>query len=425
MRESETWIIKETMRHLFLVLLLMTPLLGLRADDGDTIKTADAAHYAVSISANESYLIPKGSHNQRVMHSYGVTYIDARFQWRPGGYNAYDRAYNRPTLEAGLLYGDFSHVKIQDPDAPAPSHVGHEWALFAGMQYDIWRKRRWRAGVNLQNGVAWFSRRYDENNNADNQLVGSPLSVFIDLGAYLSYRLSSRWEVSAGWDFKHVSNGTLERPNLGANTIGATVRVAYNITDDPIEPKGYKDPYKDRSGLRLPERPVYLEFSAGLGANTLTDQFNYYHSNSNTLYVSPFVMLAPMWRYSRIMASGVEMDYIYANYPGHIRKYDELNERYGYKYSHNVLGLGLRHEFFYRHLSLHMGIGWYVYRKMGYSASNSEGNSYQTIGFRYSLPCTQDRLFIGYQVKAHNFSKADCMQMSIGYRLPILKIKGC
>ena len=52
----------------------------------------------------------------------------------------------------------------------------------------------------------------------------------------------------------------------------------------------------------------------------------------------------------------------------------------------------------------------------GYYGKEKDGPLYQAIGVRYALPFTGDRLFIGYQIKAHLFSKADCTQFVLGYR---------
>ena len=392
------------------------------------------SQFSVALSSGWGYLAPKGDHNKAVMKTHDVGYLDFRLQWKSNRNDAYDRAFHHPTIEAGLLLGDFTHVHLQGPETPYEGKVGREAALYGGFRWDFWQCSNWSAGMNLQNGVAYFTEHFDEHTNADNWLVGSPLSVFISAGAYMQYQFSPRWKASLGIDFKHVSNGTMSRPNLGANTFGPMLMVAMTEPSrgkesdtpsnrSPQAADASTFPYKEGHGLygNSPwggSSPLCLELSAGIAGSTLRDQFTAYHSNHHPLYGSFIAMAAPMYRYHPIMASGLEMNYVYATYADHIGYYDKLNGYGGHDYSRHVFGAGFRHEFFYRHVSLHMGVGMYLYRHMGHTAATADGGSYQTVGVRYSFPSTNDRLFIGYNVKAHNFSKADCLQFSIGYRIP-------
>ncbi|MBQ8046548.1 MAG: acyloxyacyl hydrolase [Prevotella sp.] len=380
---------------------------------------------SVGVSANMSYLIPKGDHNKAVLHSFGTSYVDARLMWkaRQGQESAYDLALNRPELEAGLMFSNFSHIHIKDQNTPYESGAGDIIAAYLGLRYEFVQHRKWGAGVEVQNGLAYATRPFNDRNNADNWLIGSRLSVYIAAAPFIRYSINDQWALALSADFKHFSNGTVSRPNLGANTVGPSLLVRYT-------PESRRESYVQTAGntaddaerqLALTrdafEKGLYMEVSAGIGLNTLRDRFSTYHSSENPVHATPTVMLSGMYRYHLMHASGLEVDYNYAKYASHIGFYDQMNGHDGYDYSRHVVGMGFRHEMFFRHVSAHMGAGYYLYRHMGYTASTQEGRSYQTIGLRYSLPCTDDRLFIGYNVKAHNFSKADCMQFHIGWRL--------
>ena len=400
------------------VLTVIGLMQGFPALAADSLRV-DGGRMGVSVGGSWSYLMPKGSHNKRVIHTNDVGYLDARFSWKPRVATASDRALNDPTLEAGLLVGDFTHIHMQDPDRSRPSRVGREVAAYVGIQYDFLHLGRWRAGLNVQNGLAYFTERYSPDRNPDNELIGAPLSIYIALGPYIAYRLPSQWELALGADFRHVSNGTVWRPNLGANTVGPMVRLTAPVgrpaADAPPHSQGNPAPQTEET-----VGPLYLELSAGMAASTLRDEFIANRSTHTTLFGSPIAMAAPMYRYSQAMASGIELDYAYSTYANHIRDYDLRTGHTDYRYSRHVVGLGFRHEIFYRNFSLHCGIGKYLYRRMGHIAETQDGGNYQTIGLRYSLPFATERLFVGYNVKAHNFSKADCMQFHIGYRLGLL-----
>ena len=84
---------------------------------------------SVAVATGWGYLAPKGDHNKAVMKTHDVGYLDFRLQWKSNKNDAYERAYNHPTVEAGLLLGDFTHVHLQGPETPEAGKVGREFAL--------------------------------------------------------------------------------------------------------------------------------------------------------------------------------------------------------------------------------------------------------------------------------------------------------
>ena len=53
-------------------------------------------------------------------------------------------------------------------------------------------------------------------------------TVYIDWGFYFRYALTEQLDLYAGGTFTHFSNGRLNEPNLGLNTIGPLVSLRYN-----------------------------------------------------------------------------------------------------------------------------------------------------------------------------------------------------
>lgn len=395
--------------------------IGVRAQEamGDSaLRIRD--HIAVSFLGNGSYLIPKGDINKEILHSYGVGYYDVRMKWhtRQEDGNAYDAVFRYPDLQVGFLYGDLSHIRIWREQTGYESRIGHTFALYGGFQRKFIQRGRWTLSCDFQNGISYCTDPFNEHTNTDNELIGARLSLFVNIGVHAHYRLTPQWSLSLGVDFKHCSNGQLARPNLGTNTFGPTLGVSYDLEQQPLEPV--------RAPLDQPSkkmRSFYFELSAGALPKVLLDHFTLYHTSNNPMYVGYTSMLAAMYRYRLHHASGLEADYTYAPYADNIRELDiALAEKYydksrlGFRYSRHVAGIGVRHEVFYKHVSLNLGLGVYVFRHMGYTAEVYESRLYQILGLRYSLPFTSDRLFLGYNVKAHKFSKADCLQFVLGWR---------
>ena len=72
---------------------------------------------------------------------------------------------------------------------------------------------------------------------------------------------------------------------------------------------------------------------------------------------------------------------------------------------------------FYRHFSVNVGVGIYLLNRTGHIARTEESRIYQNVGLRYALPFTHDRIFIGYNIKAHRFQKVNCVQILLGCRV--------
>jgi len=390
----------------------------------DTAVRSRLAPWSFGVSANVSGLLPMDDICKAIMHNYGCSLygVYADYHTSAADGNAYDADFGYPTLEGGFLFGDYHHIRFfrDEPRLDYNSGMGYMLALYGGFRRDLFRSKSWALGYNFENGIGFCTRPYNTRTNADNEIIGSTYNIYLDIGFYAKYRFAKHWEAALGIDYKHFSNGALDRPNKGANTAGITARLNYY-------PEAFGDPEPVNPDVQEPFRKrFYVELSAGLAAKSLQDDWviNYwmrdpsdpkYRSSRFPVYGAFTAMVAPMYRYCRRYASGLELDYTYAPYASRIEELDHWRNLYQYKYSRHVLGIGFRHEVFFRHLSLAMGAGWYVFRRMGYTADVDEKPYYETIGLRYNFPFSGDRLFIGYNVKAH-FTKADCMQVTLGWR---------
>lgn len=383
---------------------------GLAADSLVTDKIS--SKLSIQLSATASRMIHHGPDINEVLHSYSARFFDIRLKRQQSFETptAFDQAMNYPSLQVGLQLDDFSNLDIYRPETPYRSRIGRMATLYGGIQIPLLRAGRFTLGTDLQNGLAYCPHPFDENDNVDNEIIGSTLSIYVNLGFYLRYRLSSHWSASAGVDFKHFSNGTLDRPNIGINALGGTLSVDYNIS-----PQAESAPRRvafEKEG----RRGFYVEAMAGLGMKALFDGFSVNHSKHNAIYGFPTVMIAPMYRYHLLHASGIGIDYTYSDYVYTVRLYDQILGHPAPRYSPHVAGITLRHEIFYRHFSLSCGVGTYLCRHLG-RLSDDESRIYQTVSLRYSFPFTSDRLFLGYNVKAHRFQKVECLQVVAGYRI--------
>lgn len=379
----------------------------------------------IGAEVGASSLLELDEECKAIMHNHESFLYDLHVDFRtsPDDNNPYDAAYAYPTLRAGILLADYRRIRLwrSEPRLDYVSGMGMVTALYGGFLRDLYRSRRFRTGYKLVNGLGIASRPYRRSSNADNEIIGSRWNIFIDLGLYAKFLFSPHLEASLGVDFCHFSNSALDRPNKGANNAGLTLGLTWY-------PEDYSNlsPVR-RSAERFADKRFYVETSVGWVGKTLLDDWviHYWNDGSEspdyrtshfTIHHAVTALVAPMWRYCRRYASGFGLDYTYAAYASRLAKLDDMRGQTNFAHSRHVVGLTARHEVFFRHLSLAMGLGVYLHRKMGYTAHEVEKPYYETVGLRYNFPFTNDRLFIGYNVKAH-LTKADCMQVSVGWRL--------
>ena len=388
-----------------------------------------ASHIGFQISGSLARLVPQSDYVSDLVQSHSCNYQDIRFLWhtRAGDKDLFATRFHYPTFQLGILHADFSDIKLNRPPRDYFSRLGHSIALYGGIQIDFATFRKWSLGCDMQNGVGFFTTHYDFNTNRDNEIIGSTAAIYVGASLYTKFRVAPHWSLMLSGDFRHLSNGHITRPNLGTNTLGASLALAYslheqNSSSNDVCVEAY-DSVKHEQNQILSCRPqakhrFYVDLSAGVSLKSILEEFMKDPSAKVHTYASFSAMIAPMVRYHQLHASGLQFDFINAQYVKHIKHYDYLNHHEGqYRYSPFVFGLGVRHEIFYRHVSMHASLGIYLRHRTGHLTATQESPLYQMIGLRYSLPFTNDKVFIGYNVKAHKLSKADCMQFMVGWRL--------
>ena len=396
------------------------PLLLDLTDIAATDSVQPTSHYSIGAAANMSSLLGRKDYGVNLVKKHQTTYYSIFFDYQaqPTDSSVWDRLYGYPHIEGGIILADFHRVKLSrgDPTTPYYSRMGYVVTPYAAFRRDIVNTPHWAAGYTLAMGLGISTRPYNPHNNADNEFIGSRFSMYIGLDAYLTHHLSPTTDIGLGLEFKHYSNGALDRPNKGANTIGVGLKVSHALNSGS----------STQSGGSSPQSPsfFYLDLSASVGAKALLDEWIYnfynlspdhpdYRTHHFALRTAWGVSVAPMWRYSMKYASGIGIDYTYATYSDRLREIDLLRHAYGYSYSPHILGLSLRHEAFYKRMSIAMSVGAYLHRKMGYMGKADEKPYYETVGLRWRPTFLTHGTYIGFNVKAH-LLKADYMELRIG-----------
>ena len=413
-----------------MVINLLAALMALLpvAENSDSSVTEAPSHYSVGASANVSTLLGRKDYGVDLVKKHSAQFYSVFVDWRANeaDNSIDDRIYGYPTLEAGLLLGDFHNVRLrrENPETPYFSKLGYEWAAYASFRRDVLKTDRFAAGYAFGNGLGISTKPYDKETNVDNEFIGSRLSIYIGLDLYAIYNINKVWSAGMGFEFKHFSNSALDRPNKGANAIGLAARVVYH-PDGNLERRTINSSQDD-----VPEfegKGFYVDVGTSWGGKALLDDWLiYYYSTPETdshyktddykVYSIWGISAAPRYRDSRKYASGIGLDYYYSDYTERTKEVDILRGHPGYRYSKHILGLSLRHEAFYKQVSVMMGLGYYLHKKAGYIADVDEKPYYELAGLKYYPKWLGGNIYMGYNVKAH-LLKADCFEVRLGMRL--------
>lgn len=78
-------------------------------------------------------------------------------------------------------------------------------------------------------GASFGWKKYNRETNPYNDVVGSAINAYISAGFFLNCQLSPKWNLTAGIDFVHYSNGNTNYPNSGVNTVGARIGLSHTL----------------------------------------------------------------------------------------------------------------------------------------------------------------------------------------------------
>lgn len=93
-------------------------------------------------------------------------------------------------------------------------------------------------------GAAFNWKKFDEEKNPHNLVVGSKINAYINLGFLLNWQISENTHLKTGVGMTHYSNGNTEYPNAGVNTVGASIGMtrSFGGSNDEILTVGKPSP---------------------------------------------------------------------------------------------------------------------------------------------------------------------------------------
>lgn len=364
------------MRKSFFLLLLL-PFFSL-AQPGDTTMHADQP-VQLAAAGHRGFIIPHSRDIIDVAHSNPFG-LEANVHWLLND--------EKHVQESGLIAKRGFAAYYVNFDNPGV--LGHSLAVVPYVEPLIRPWGRLYGSFQLGLGLAYVSEVYDERTNPTNLFFSLPVNLWAMLNAQLYYKMHRQWQLRAGCNYNHLSNGGMRTPNKGMNfpTFHAGLQYAFQ----PVE---LKKPLKNDDWKTQPSSFRYVLAVGSVKNAPATPTFP---------QVQPAILYGLQWmfgrRVARVSSLTAGTEWIHDGYER------ILLDRQSVRTSAWKGGLLLGHELLVGKIRFTTHLGAYVY-----NPSRNTDAVYQRYGLYYRWG---QHLLIGSTLKAHR-QVADVFDLRIGW----------
>lgn len=259
-------------------------------------------------------------------------------------------------------------------------------------------------------GASFGWKKFDEETNPFNTVVGSRANAFINLGIMLNWQFAHNWNLLAGIDIAHFSNGNTSHPNASVNTFGARIGLVRKFM-----------PHGINATSSLPRINITPHFSYDLVLYCATRKRGILTDDDRFMVPGSFAILGmnfnPMYNFNNFFCAGASLDMQFdesANIKDHIASPDgstsgESTQFYKPPFRERfATGLSLRAELIMPIFSINIGIGHNVI----YKGSDNDG-FYQIVALKTHL---SKSFFIHVGYRFIDFRDPSNLMLGIGYR---------
>ena len=277
--------------------------------------------------------------------------------------------------------------------------LGKMYALYT--HYNFYFKNR-----NAQNklqlrvafGLGYITNPYNAVTNAFNYSLATKFagSAYLKLNYQRDF-FKGRLGFQTGIALIHFSNAGFKNPNLGLNTIAATVGLNYNLqNENPTFSKKQKQP-KDRKKIKF-----NFIFRTGLNESKIPN------SGQFPFYVGTFALEKKLHFKSTITAGA---DYFKSEFLNNYFQ-DEIEVQTGIPNTTNFktdrIGIFVGHDLYVHNFSVVTQLGYHIYAPNVYVS-----RLYERLGFKHRF---NKHIFTELTLKVNLF-RAEGLEFGIGYRL--------
>lgn len=359
--------------------------------------------HRIGVEVRPGYVIPTHSFLEgdnykmkRIRNSLSA-HLKYFFQFLPGTYT--DRIYGGVYQGIGIGYHTFGNrMELGDPIT---------FYLFQGASLAKFTPRlsfnyEWNFGVS----TGW--KPYNADYNQYNHILGSKVNAYLNVNFYLRWMLSRQFDLTAGVDAAHFSNGNTKFPNAGLNMAGLKLGIVYKFNRP--EYSSSKSLYR----YPIPDFPRHISYDLVLFGSWRRKgvPFGGEEVASPDAYPVFGFNFAPMYNFGYKFRAGVSIDGVYDGSANvYTEDYIVGTAQQFYKPSLDkqlALGLSARGEYVMPYFTVGVGLGANVLHGGGDLKA-----FYQILALKTEIT-RNTFLHIGYSLQ--NFHTPNFLMLGIGFR---------
>lgn len=308
--------------------------------------------------------------------------LDAGF--KTDGSRCWHHHYNFPVTGVGIYHSSLGNDKIYGTLTGMYFYINRDFTRSPGPVH---------FGNAIAFGLGYASKWHHPRNNPLNQVLATPINVFLQYHLQLSVKLGSHAFASCSAGLTHTSNGNFREPNKGFNIVTTTLGIQYDAFRN--------ERFPDRRKI-IPCDSVSGILSLGVFSGTKAiSRFN------NSVYPVWGISAEQLFRLGALTMLGTEL-VVYRDWSAFDQVPPEtLNSKKESDAWFAVLSASLL---------LQMGRLAFAFQPGIYLKNSVPGNGVMSdkIGLRYQLT---GHWMASVSIKAHWLAKADFVEWAVRYTL--------
>ena len=392
------------MKRILILFLWISFSVRLVGGNSDTLKKGEHYRKSLTIAYQYGKLIHthsfvKGNNPNGTVYNYCQSF-SAQYGINTDGRQFWQQLYGYPVWGFGVYKG----YLLEDEGL-----LGSPTAFYAYFRAPFKRWEMWMLEYEIDFGLATNWKHHDIIEKGFYYPIGSYSTAFFAFSIGANFRIDKQMDLSARLAFTHFSNGAIQLPNLGINIISSQLSLHYIFQRRPRFIKSKIPEYNDNWEFVVLAAPAIKQIP-----------FNY-NINDSVVTKAPFtypvVTLSSSIsrQVSHMIKFGAGFDITYNTTHGAeiivVNNKPQKGEPLSFS-DQLLVGAYPSFELVINDLSMVVQAGFYIYRKQlpGYETPLT----YQRIGIKYHI---LKHMFLGINVRAYDFKKADFIEWVIGYRL--------